>query len=53
MWAIRVPEEVYRAVEADKGDDGVIQHNLVGVKEFGFLQPDYLVTVMGGALTRW
>jgi hypothetical protein len=53
LWAVRVPEDVYRAVEADKADDGTIEQNLVGIKEYGFLQPDYLVTVLGGALTRW
>jgi hypothetical protein len=53
MWGVRVPEEVYRAVEADKNDDGVIEHNLVGVKQYGFLEPAYLIAVLGGALTRW
>jgi len=53
MWGIRVPESVYRAVEADKLDDGIIQHNIMGIKQFGFLEPDYLVQVLGGAVTRW
>lgn len=52
-WGLRVPEEIYRAVEADKGDDGTIEHNLVGVKQFGFLDPDYVVATLGGAVTRW
>ena len=53
IWGVRVPESVYRAVEADKTDDGIIQRNVVGLKEFGFLDPDYLVQVLGGAVTRW
>lgn len=53
VWGLRVPEEIYRAVEADKNDDGTIEHNLVGVKQFGFLDPDYVVEVLGGAVTRW
>ena len=53
QWALRVPEEVYRAVEADKADDGQIEHMLVGIKDFGFLEPDYTTQVLGGALTRW
>lgn len=53
MWGVRVPEELYRAVEADKNDDGVIQHALIGIKDFGFLEPDYTVQVLGGAVTRW
>lgn len=52
-WGERVPEEVYRAVEADKNDDGVIEHNLVAIKDFGFLQPDYVLPVLGGEVTRW
>jgi len=53
MWGVRVPEAVYRAVEADKRDDGIIQRNIVGIKNFGYLEPDYLVQVLGGAVTRW
>ena len=49
IWGVRVPESVYRAVEADKKDDGIIQHNVVGVKEYGFLDVDYL---MPGARRR-
>jgi hypothetical protein len=52
-WGIRVPESVYRAVEADKRDDGIVQRNIVGIKQFGYLDPDYLVQVLGGAVTRW
>lgn len=53
MWGLRVPESVYRMVEADKRDDGIIQGNIVGVKQYGFLDVDYTVPVMGGAVTRW
>lgn len=53
MWGVRVPESVYRSVEADKRDDGIIQRNVVGIKEFGYLDTRYLVQVLGGAVTRW
>lgn len=53
MWGLRVPESVYRAVEADKRDDGIIQGNIVGLKQYGFLDVDYAVPVLGGAVTRW
>jgi len=53
IWGIRVPEAVYRAVEADKTDDGIIQRNIMGIKQFGYLAPDYTVQVLGGAVTRW
>ena len=53
LWGVRVPEEVYRSVEADKRDDGIIQRNIVGIKQYGFLDVDYAVPVLGGAVTRW
>jgi hypothetical protein len=53
MWAVRVPESVYNAVAADKKDDGIIQTNEVGRKSDGFLDVEYLMPTLGGALTRW
>ncbi|WIY53304.1 DUF6384 family protein [Devosia sp. YIM 151766] len=53
MWGVRVPETVYNAVAADKQDDGIIQGNLVGRKSDGFLDVEYLMPVMGGAVTQW
>ena len=53
LWGLRVPESVYRSVEADKRDDGIIQRNIVGIKSYGYLDPEYLVQVLGGAVTRW
>jgi hypothetical protein len=53
IWGLRVPENVYRSVEADKRDDGIIQRNIVGIKQYGFLETTYTVPVLGGAVTRW
>ncbi len=53
IWGVRVPENVYRSVEADKRDDGIIQRNTVGIKQDGFLDVEYTVPVLGGAVTRW
>lgn len=53
IWGVRVPEQVYRSVEADKRDDGIIQRNIIGIKQYGFLEVDYGVPVLGGAVTRW
>ena len=53
MWAVRVPESVYNAVASDKKDDGIIQTNEVGRKSDGFLDVEYLMPTLGGALTRW
>lgn len=53
IWGVRVPESTYRAVESDKKDDGILQRNVLGLKEYGFLEPDYVMPVLGGAVTRW
>jgi hypothetical protein len=53
MWGLRVPQEVYKTVAADKLDDGIIQRNIVGVKQYGFLDAEYSVPVLGGAVTQW
>lgn len=53
IWGVRVPETVYRSVEQDKLDDGIIQRNIMGIKQFGFLNVDYAMPVLGGAVTRW
>lgn len=53
VWAVRVPEAVYNSVAADKRDNGIIEANEVGRKSDGFMEVEYLVPVVGGALTRW
>ena len=52
-WGLRVPESVYDAVAADKQDDGIIQLNQVGRKSYGFLEVEYSLPVLGGAVTQW
>jgi hypothetical protein len=52
-WGVRVPEAVYRSIENDKRDDGIIQANIVGIKQYGFLNVEYTVPVLGGAVTEW
>jgi len=52
-WGIRVPESTYRTVENDKRDDGIIERTTLGLKEYGFLDPDYVMPVQGGAVTKW
>jgi len=52
-WGIRVSEQVYNAVAADKRDDGIVQNDEVGRKSFGFLETEYALPVLGGAVTRW
>lgn len=53
LWGVRVPESTYRTVENDKRDDGIIERATLGLKEYGFLAPDYAMPVLGGAVTKW
>ena len=53
LWGVRVPESTYRTVENDKRDDGIIERATLGLKEYGFLAPDYVMPVLGGAVTKW
>lgn len=53
LWGVRVPENTYRTVESDKRDDGIIERTTLGLKEYGFLDPDYVMPVLGGAVTKW
>jgi hypothetical protein len=52
-WGLRVEEDVFRRIAADKQDDGIIQQREFGVKRSGQLQPDYRVPTTGAAITRW
>jgi len=52
-WGVRVSDEVFQKVLADKRDDGIIEKNLVGQKKRGYLDVDYLMPVLGGAITKW
>lgn len=53
QWGVRVPESVYNAIVADKQDDGIIQNSELGHKSAGFLEVEYNMPVLGGAVTRW
>lgn len=53
IWAVRVDRQVLVDVKADKDDDGIIQNNIVGRKVRGRLEPDWIMPVRGGAITRW
>jgi hypothetical protein len=51
-WGVRVPEDVFESVRADKQDDGIIQNNVLGEKRRGELAPRYRMSVLGGAITE-
>ncbi len=52
-WGQRVSEEDFNRIAADKGDDQIIQHNVIGAKQAGKLRPDYSVDTPGGAILEW
>jgi hypothetical protein len=52
-WGVRVPESLYRQVEADKRDDGIVQNNILGRKARGQLEPTWREALPGGAITSW
>lgn len=52
-WGLRVSEEVFEAVVADKRDDGIIQDDIVGTKPVGELDPEYRVPTTGATITNW
>lgn len=52
-WGLRVPEEVFNAVAADKRDDQIIENDRVGAKPKGALAPRYDIAGAGGAILDW
>jgi len=53
QWGVRVSEVVFNGVRDDKLDDGIVQNNIIGLKQFGYLDVDYVFDVMGGEITQW
>ncbi len=52
-FAVKVPEDVYIAVERDRRDDGILQNDLLAEKRAGEPDPAYRLPVSGGVLARW
>jgi len=52
-WGLRVDEVTYERVRADKLDDGIVQDDLFGEKQAGFLEPEYYFDTTGAAITEW
>ncbi|MGJ8527516.1 DUF6384 family protein [Maritalea sp.] len=53
QWGVRVSEVVFNGVRDDKLDDGIIQNNILGLKQFGYTDVDYVISVLGGEITQW
>lgn len=52
-WGLRVSEETFYKVAADKSDDGIIQSNSVGEKTAGYLKPVFSIPTSGATITEW
>jgi hypothetical protein len=52
-WGLRVTNDTFEKVMADKRDNGIIERNIVGQKKRGFLDVDYDMAVIGGTITKW
>jgi len=52
-WGLRVSEETFYKVAADKSDDGIIQGNKVGTKRIGYLKPVFSIPTTGATITEW
>ncbi len=54
-WGERVAKSVYEGVGRDKQDDGIIQKNIVGEKEIGYLTTRFTMKGVDGKaqITRW
>jgi hypothetical protein len=52
-WGVRVTNDTFEKVMADKRENGIIERNIVGQKKRGFLDADYSMPVLGGTITKW
>jgi hypothetical protein len=52
-WGLRVSEDIFEAVVADKKDDGIIQDDIIGTKPIGQLDPEYRIPTSGATITDW
>ncbi len=52
-WGVRVDQATFETVAADKGDDGIIQRDIIGHKDRGKLLPDYTIPTTGATITDW
>ncbi len=53
QWGLRVDEDTFEAVAADKQDNGIIERDRFGYKKRGRILPDYDIRTSGGAITQW
>jgi hypothetical protein len=52
-FGLRVSDATFEEIRRDKLDDGIIQRDVFGEKQAGFLQPEYYFDTTGAAITSW
>lgn len=52
-FGLRVSEATFDAIRRDKLDDGIIQNDVFGEKQAGYLQPTYNFDTTGATITEW
>lgn len=52
-FGLRVSEATFESIRRDKLDDGIIQKDVFGEKQAGFLEPVYYYDTTGAAITSW
>jgi hypothetical protein len=52
-FAVRVPQETFEAVRADKQRNGIVQNTRMAEKRRGFLEPEFRMSTLEGRITRW
>lgn len=52
-WGVRVSQTDFERVAADKQDNGIIENNIIGSKQRGYLNPRYRINNTGGTITKW
>jgi Family of unknown function (DUF6384) len=52
-FGVRISDNTYQTISADKRADGIVQGNRLGEKKRGELDVTYLMPVLGGYITQW
>ena len=52
-FGVRVSPETFKNITQDKRDDGIIQNNIIGQKQRGKIDVDYIMPVLDGVITTW
>ncbi len=53
VFGMRVDEQTFNRVKADKQDDGIIQNNRFGEKQVGHIEPKFNFQTPGGVILDW